>query len=130
MKKLLLAFGFIMFWKVFAHAAPPVAEAPVKDYGTPVTVAISSTTLTQVPTSQASGRMGIFIDNPNTNSSRIVGFFGNCTSTALASTIRPLEIAPGNNSTYFSMREDVCLWLLSLDTAASTANVHYQEVKQ
>ncbi len=113
-----------------AKAVPMVAEAPVLGYGTPATVAISSTTMTKIPTSQTSGRIGIFLDNPATNSQRIVGFIGDCTSTAIATTVRPLEFSPGNNSAYIPIREDVCLWLLSLDTSASTANVHYQEVKQ
>lgn len=113
----------------YSHAAAAlVVETPIKDYGTPVTVSISTFTLTMVPTSQTSGRIGVFLDNPNTNTARIVGFFGNCTSTALASTIRPLEFAPGNNSSYFPLREDVCMWLLSLATSAE--NSHFQEVKQ
>ena len=110
------------------HAATPVAEAPVKDYGTPVTISISTSTLTMVPSSQTSGRIGIFLDNPGTNNARVVGFYGNCTSTALASTIRPIEIAQATNSTYIPLREDVCLWFLSLHTSAES--IHYQEVKQ
>lgn len=115
---------------VMSHSAPPVAEAPIKDYGTPVTIAISSTTLTMVPSSQTSGRIGIVFDNPNSNTGYMVGFFGNCTSTALANTIRPFEFDPDTNSTFISMREDVCLWLLNTNTAAASENAHYQEVKQ
>lgn len=129
--KWLIASGFI-FLASALYAAPPVAEAPVKSYGTPTTVAISSTTLTKVPdlTTQTSGRMGIFLDNPATNTGRMVGFFGNCTSTALAASIRPIEIAPGNNSSYYPIREDVCLWLIDLNTGAASENAHYQEVIQ
>lgn len=129
MKKMMLL-GFSLFVGSVVYGAPPVAEAPVKSYGTPVTIAISSTTLTQVPSSQTSGRIGIFFDNPFTNTGRIVGFYGNCTSTALANTIRPFEIAAGNNSSFIPMREDVCLWLLDTNTAAASENVHYQEVIQ
>jgi len=118
------------FAVLFVEAAPPVSEAPVNGYGTPVTVSISSTTLTMVPTSQTSGRIGIFFDNPSTNTGRVVGFFGNCTSTSLAATIRPIEIAPGTNSSYFPIREDVCLWLINTNTGASAESSHYQEVKQ
>lgn len=109
-------------------AAPPVAEAPISSYGTPVTISISTSTLTQVPSTTTTGRIGIFVDAPASNSARVVGFFGNCTSTALASTIRPIEIAPATNTTYFPLRDDVCLWLLSLNTSAES--IHYQEVKQ
>lgn len=128
MKSFFTMLGFMLGSAVCVWAAPPVAEAPIKSYGTPVTLSISTSTLTKAPTSQTSGRMGIFIDNPNTNTARVVGFLGNCTSTALASTIRPIEIAPSSNSSYFPAREDVCLWLLSLHTSAES--IHYQEVLQ
>ena len=115
------------------HAAPPVAEAPINGFGTPVTVSISTDTgaaaaWTKIPTSQTSGRLGVFLDVPNTNTGRIVGHFGNCTSTSIATSVRPIEIAPSSNSSYFPIREDVCLWLVTLHTAAES--VHYQEVKQ
>lgn len=111
-----------------AWGAPPVAEAPVKSYGTPVTISIDNSTLTKVPSSQTSGRIGVFLDVPATNTGRAVGFYGNCTSTALASTIRPIEINPGTNSTFLPIREDVCLWLIT--THSAPESVHYQEVMQ
>lgn len=126
----LIVFAFLIGISVYCHAAPPVAEAPINGFGTPVTIAISSTTLTKVPSSQTEGRMGIFLDVPATNTGRVVGFLGNCTSATVAATIRPIEIAPGNNSSYFSIREDVCLWVINLNTGAASENSHYQEVKQ
>lgn len=129
MKKLLFV-AVMLIGAGVAYSAPPVAEAPVKGYGTPVTIAISSTTLTMVPSSQTSGRAGIIFDNPNTNTGYMVGFYGDCTSTALANTIRPVEIGPSTNSTFISLREDVCLWLITTNTAISSENAHYQEVKQ
>ena len=69
-----------------------------------------------------------FIDVPTTNTGKVVGFLGNCTSTSLASTIRPIEIAPSANTSYMGLREDVCLWLLCTHTSAES--IHYQEVKQ
>lgn len=131
MKKLLAG---IFFVSCSVYAAPPVMEAPINGYGTPTTIAISSTTMTKVPSSQTSGRVGIFISNPSTSGPNpITGFFGNCTSNSVANTVRPIEIAASSTTTtnrYFSMREDVCLWLLSQDSSAATQNVHYQEVKQ
>lgn len=127
MKKLLL-FVLAGAAKTAFAAGVPTIESPIRDYGTPVTVSISTSTLTMVPTSQTTGRLGIFIDAPSTNTGKMVGFFGNCTSTALASTIRPIEISPSTNSTYIGIREDVCLWLLSTHTSAE--NIHYQEIKQ
>lgn len=111
-----------------SKAATPVLESPIKGYGTPVTVSIDNSTLTKVPTSQTSGRVGIFIDVPYTNSGHIVGFMGNCTSTALANTIRPIEIQASSNHSFIALREDVCLWLIT--TNGSAENVHYQEVTQ
>lgn len=107
---------------------PLVAEAPVNAYGTPVTVSIDNTTLTKLPSSQTAGRVGIYLDVPNTNTGKIVGFFGNCTSTALSSTIRPIEIAPSSNSSFIGMTDGVCLWFITTHTGPE--NVHYQEVKQ
>lgn len=126
---------FLLAIAAVVYSAPPVAEAPIKTVGTPVTVAISSTTLTKIPTSQMSGRAGIFVSNPPQNTQAISGFFGDCTSTSLAATILPIEIVPSTgtlvtNNRYFPIREDVCLWLISRNIAAATANIHYQEVGQ
>ena len=115
-------------------AAALVNESPILDTGTPVTIAISSTTLTKVPSSQTSGRMGIYVHNPSTWS--VAGFLGNCTSTALASTIRPIQFGLQTVNTgpsqiqLFSLREDICLWLISLNTTVSESNIHYQEIKK
>ena len=128
MKKLIVSLALGFGFCVLLEAAPPVAEAPVTGYGTPTTVSISTSSFTKVPTSQTSGRMGIFIDNPATNSGRMVGIFGDCSSTSIATTVRPLELSAGNNTSYIPIREDVCLWLLSLHTSAES--VHYQEIKQ
>jgi hypothetical protein len=111
-----------------AYAAPPVAEAPIKDFGTPATVSISASVFTKVPTSQTSGRMGVFLGVPSTNTGSIVGIVGNCTSTAIATTIRPVQYAPGTNSPLIPLREDVCLWLIT--TNATAENIHVQEVLQ
>ena len=128
--KRLVVLGFLVGCATSVFAAPPVAEAPIKEVGTATTVAVSSTTLTKIPTSQTSGRVGVFVDNPNGNTGFMVGHLGNCTSTVLAATIRSVEIAPSSNSSYFPIREDVCLWLITSNTGASTENLHYQEVKQ
>jgi hypothetical protein len=128
MKKILVLSGFLVGMASVCLAAPPVSEAPISGIGTPVTVSIDASTLTKIPTSQMSGRIGVYVDNPATNTGKMVGFFGNCTSTALANTIRPIEIAPSTNSSYFPMREDVCLWLIT--TNATAENINYQEVKQ
>lgn len=131
MKKFLI-FSSFMFLFVMCHSAPPVAEAPISGYGTPVTISVSSNTLTKVPTTQTSGRMGIVIRNPSTNLGNIAGHMGDCTSTAVASTVQPFLIVTSSSSAhqYISMREDVCLWLISLNFLTSAQNVHVQEVKQ
>ena len=127
MKKLLFVFPLFVAGQLFAAGVATI-EAPVKDYGTPVTVSIDETNLTKLPTSQTSGRIGIFISVPSANTGDIVGFFGDCTSTALASTIRPIQLIRGSSSAFIPLREDVCLWLIT--THSANENVHYQEVKQ
>lgn len=133
MKKLLFFGAFFVFGfiAVLKGAGIRVVESPVLGYGTPTTVAISSTTWTKVPTSQASGRFGVYID-PEIKSSThsFVGHLGDCTSTSIAVTVRPFEIQKIDGMNYFPIREDVCLWLLSTNTGAASENVHYQEVKQ
>lgn len=130
--KWFLSFWFPLFFSSFLYAAGAlVVESPVNDYGTPVTVSISSTTLTKVPTSQTSGRMGVFLNNPSPDVSAIQGFFGNCTSTSLANTIRPIALSTGTTGgRYISMREDVCLWFIAVSSINASQPLHYQEVKQ
>lgn len=130
--KFVLALVLIASLSVAVFAAPPVMEAPINGFGTPVTVAVSSTTLTKVPSSQTSGRVGVYVSLPAGNTG-MVGHIGNCTSTSLASTLRPIEISTGTGmlpSRYFPIREDVCLWLLSLNANEATQTLNYQEVKQ
>ena len=130
MKRLLVLLSALLV-AVLCHSAPIVAEAPINGYGTPVTISISTGPAgawTKVPTTQTSGRMGIFIDVPQSNAGRIVGHLGNCTSTSIATTVRPIEFSTTTESGYLSMREDVCLWAITTHTAAE--NVHIQEIKQ
>lgn len=128
MKKLLM-FVLSMGLYVGAHAAFSVTDGPIKNSGTPVTLTVSSTTLTKCPTTQTSGRVGVYISNPST--SAVAGFIGDCTSTALAITIRPFEFARNTGDTsmdYIPLREDVCLWLISTDVSFASKSIHYQEV--
>lgn len=132
MRKFLLTIGFLTGCSFAQAAGVPVVESPILGYGTPTTVSISSSTLTKVPTSQTAGRNGVYVTNPSTNS--VAGFLGDCTSTALASTIRPIQfsiatVGISENIFYFPIREDVCLWLISLNSGAATS-IHYQEVKK
>jgi len=124
---------FVLLLGGSAYAAPPVAEAPIKDYGTPTTVSISTDTgaaaaWTKVPTTQTTGRMGVLLAVPSGNTGNILGHLGNCTSTSIATSIRPLQYARGTNSPLITLRDDVCLWLITSHTAAES--IHYQEVKQ
>jgi len=134
MKKCLIAFGVMLSCFVLVYSAPIFTESPINGYGTPVTISISSTTLTKVPSSQASGRVGVYVNNPSTSS--VAGFFGDCTSTSLASTIRPIQLSQTTANLipfgprYFPIREDVCLWLILIQTDTPSINIHYQEVKK
>lgn len=127
MKTLLFVLSLFLFYgKV--NSAPIVLEAPIKDVGTPVTVSISTITWTKVPTSQTSGRTGVLVNLPATAAANMVGHLGDCTSTAIATTIRPIEIIKGEDYSNLALREDICLWVLSIHTAAES--LHYQEIKQ
>lgn len=120
--------AFILAIGSLIHGAPMTMEAPIRDYGTPTTVSISTSAWTMVPTTSTTGRIGIYVDVPATANASMVAHIGNCTSTAVATTVRPIEIVKGEQSSYFPLRDDVCLWVLSLHSAAES--LHYQEVKK
>lgn len=134
MKKLVLGLFLVGSFVFFSHAAPLVTIAPINGFGTPVAIQISSTTYTCVPSSSAvqlSGRLGVFVSNPGSN--QIEGIYGNCTSNSVSTTIRPIHIQSSTTTTsgaYFSMREDVCLWLISLNPTNQWQQIFYQEIKQ
>jgi hypothetical protein len=110
-------------------AAPLVSETPVGAYGTPTTVSISTSTWTEVPASSSlNGRSGVLVSVPATNTANMVGHLGDCSSTSIATTVRPLEFVKGNGYALVPIDDSVCLWLLSLHTAAE--NAHVQEVRQ
>ena len=101
----------------------------IKSYGTPATISISTSAWTKVPAATAlSARAGFVVSLPASASANMVGHFGDCTSTAVATTVRPIELVKGNGFTFIPLRSDVCLWLLSIHTAAE--NMHVQEVTQ
>ena len=128
-----IVFLSFLFLSVCASAAGvPTVEQPINGYGTPTTVAVSTTSFTKVPTSQTSGRFSVYVSMPVTNTASIVGHFGNCSSTSIANSVAgPIQITTTTfKSERFDIREDVCLWLLSLSTSASSENIHYQETKK
>ena len=133
MKKITMV-TFLLLMSVCVSAAPPVMETPIKMAGVPTTISVSSSTLTKVPTTQTSGRTGIYISNPAGNAFNFTGFIGDCTAATSTSTIRPIEITASTgtlNNRYFPLREDVCLWLTAGSGSVSgTANIHVQEVGQ
>lgn len=109
-------------------AAPLVAEAPIKEYGTPTTISVSTSAWTKLPTSSTlDGRFGLLVSNPASSNAVMVAHLGNCTSTAIATTVRPLEIAKGG-FILVPVSPSVCVWALSLHTSAE--NIHVQEIKQ
>lgn len=108
-------------------AAPLVAEAPIMGVGSGTTVSVSTYAWTELPTtSTLSSRSGIKISNPSTNTGNVVCILATTTPTE-ATTVRPIEIQPGENP-FIPCRIDIELYCISLHTAAE--NVHVQEVRQ
>jgi hypothetical protein len=103
-------------------------EVSISTVGTPTTVSISTSAWTMVPAaSTLATRNGINLSVPASLNAVVVGHLGDCTSTAIATTVRPLEFSKG--SFYFiPVNNSICLWTLSLHTAAES--IHVQEVKQ
>lgn len=125
---------FLIFAATFTvaqtlFAASQVAEMPVTQYGTPTTVSVSTSAWTKVPaTSSLTGRVGILVKNDFSNNAKMVGILDSCSSTSIATTVRPLGFSTGSDFTLIPVNDNVCLYLLSLHTAAE--NVHVQEVSQ
>ena len=94
---------------------PLVAEAPVNDVGTAETVSVSTSAWTAAPTDETVGRTGILVNNPSSNTGRMVGILStDCDgSIATATTIRPLEFAPGTDFTFVGVSDKACLYLLN-----------------
>jgi len=104
-------------------------EVSISTVGTSTTIEISTSAWTLVPAaSSLSGRNGLTVSVPSTNNANIVAHPGNCISTAVATTVRPYEVAKGNGFTLFPFDNSVCLWALSLHT--STESVHVVEIAQ
>lgn len=104
-------------------------EISISAGGTPTTVSISTSAWTKVPAaSSLSRRAGIIVSVPASNTANVVGHLGGCSSTAIATTVRPMEFSKGGGFVLVPIDENVCLWLLSLHTAAES--VHVQEVRQ
>jgi hypothetical protein len=129
MKKLVLATLFLSLAGMALAAGVRVLDTPILGYGTPASVDVSTSTWTKLPTSQTVGRVAVYVDNPSANNAAVVAHIGDCSSTSIATTVRPIEILNGDNEgLYITLREDVCLWALSLHTSSET--VHYQEIKK
>jgi len=122
--------GVLASFAFSAQAAVPlVGEAPIKGYGTPTTVTVSTSAWTRVPAaSSLTGRAGLLVALPASSNANMEGHLGSCTSTSVAKTVRPIELIKGTGFVFIPASDNVCLYLLSLDTAAE--NVHVQEVKQ
>ena len=105
-----------------------VKENSITAVGTPTTVSVSTSAWTVVPAaSSLTERSGMIVSLPAAANAVMVGHFGGCTSTAIATTVRPLELAKGG-FILVPAANDVCLYLMSLHTAAES--VHIQEIGQ
>jgi len=126
MKRIVLAVAFIMGGRL-CYGAPATAEAPISGWSTPETLTVSNSAWTKATTTQLSGRYGIVVSVPAANNANMVGLLGNCTSTAVATTVRPFEFVKGG-FTVVPTNENVCLWLMTLHSGSESA--HTQQFKQ
>lgn len=127
MRKILLFLSSIVCFVGLAKADPKVMESPWSSYGTPTTVSISSSAWTAVPTtSSLSGRRAILVSIPASASASDFAHIGGCTSTDVATTVRPMELTKGGFYT-LPLGDRDCLWVMTLHTSAQ--NLHVQEVK-
>jgi hypothetical protein len=130
MKRVLISFALVGLGWARSFAAIPVLEQPITARGTGTTVSVSISAWTKVPASSSiDGRSGLLVNNPATNTARMLGILGGCTvSPTEATTVGPLEFAPSTDFSYIPVSNAVCLYLISLNGSAE--NVHVQEVRQ
>lgn len=122
-------FAAIKVEVVNAASSPALSvESSIREVGTPTTVSVSTSAWTMVPAaSTLTGREGIMVSLPTTLNAVVVGHLGDCTSTAVATTVRPLEFAKGG-FVFVPTGSAVCLWVLSLHSGAES--IHVQEIGQ
>lgn len=126
MKRLFLTSMFLGLSKA-AMAAPPVQEAQISVAGDATTVSISTSAWTAVPaTVGLTRRAGVKVSNPSSNNANVVCILDTAAPSE-ATTIRPIEIQPGENP-FIPARYDILLYCLSLHTSAES--IHAQEVGQ
>lgn len=135
MKRLAIFGGALLLLSVFVsliNAEPTqVIETSIGRVGTPITVSISTSVWTKVPTSRTlSNRTEVIVDEPASNTANMVAHYNVCSSTfsSVATTVRPIEIIKGEQDRPYEIDGNTCLWVLSLHTAAE--NLHYQEVSR
>lgn len=127
MKKLLLLLSLIAL-SSRGYCAVDAADAPIRSYGIPEAISISTFAYTKVlSTSTLAVPLlnGILIDNPSTNTGIMHGHIGNCTSTSIATgTVKgPFEIPPSAGTTTLAIEDGKCLWLVSRHTSAESVTV-------
>lgn len=127
--RVMIALAAVALTTVSAKAIEATKELSIGAFGTPHTISVSTSAWTKVPSSTTlNRRTGYIVSNPATNSANMVAHLGNCSSTTIATTVRPQEILKGNGFVFEPNDANVCLWMLSLHTSAE--NVHVQEVAQ
>lgn len=129
MKKTILLCGLMVVCGVTAKAGMWGREVSISEGGTSTTVSISTSAWTKVPAaSSLARRAGMVVSVPSTNNANVVGDLGSCSGYSSATSIRPLEFVKGAGFILVPIDDNLCLYLLSLHTAAE--NVHVKEIRQ
>ena len=130
-KYILPLLGAMCLFGGLAHAGE---IEKINGFYAPQTLSVSTNSWTRIPSTTtvaavSARRIGVYVDLPSTSNANMVGVFGSCsaTSCSVATTIRPIELIKGSEAYFFPLSPSVCLYLMSLHTAAE--NVHYQEVR-
>ena len=112
-------------------AKPLVSEAPLRTDSIDFEcVSISTSTWTQVPSSNTSGRVGFELNNPASNSSSVHGFRTSSSDVPSdsTSTTKVVEFSPSSAPSYLPYSDETYLWLVSQNSSAE--DVCVQEYKQ
>jgi hypothetical protein len=128
MKNWLFAVILLFAASVARAGQPLVSEAPINAVGSVTCLAISTSAWTAVPTTNLTGRVGLYVTVIGTAAANMSGQLGTSTPSDPAS-YGPILFKPGLTQ-YHGISDAVNLYLRSLNAGVGSEQVCSQGVKQ
>lgn len=119
----------VLGFTLISLGAGAVYEQPINAQATAGCVNVSSTTWTAVPTTADTSRFGLYATVVSTAAANMAGHIGTTTAPTLGTTVHPIIFKPGVTQ-YHGLSSASILYMLSIQTAAATETVCFQEIRQ